>query len=372
MADDQPAGDGAAAENDSKPPVATTSTSMANIDSQAIATNRKAYLLSLVPDLTLDEIWMLQERLAKLDLRTDIFARLPPELRIMVADCLGPSDLGCCLHVSCMWRGSFLHESLRKDLARRCFPSLLEYVDAVRLEMAKKDKRDKKEDADGTTEKGKGRETDESSASTEDQINKAHNAHIDLIFAETARKYALRALGRFRYVFRHCRNPPFAVAEKAAEKIAGKPTSDVTASETTWLDQGRPLTRRKNKRRMGHQELEQRYGQQYPGASQYGWQPPRPHDLFQNRMDPTLEPDSDEDEEEEADVLSFHGTEYAYGRLAWQCLRDDENDTWFLVDDLRDGRRLPLCVPNDHRRGGSFLLVGFGDEILMAASGNRM
>lgn len=86
-------------------------------------------------------------------------------------------------------------------------------------------------------------------------------------------------------------------------------------------------------------------------------------------MDPTLELDSDEDEQDD-DVVSFHGTEYAHGRLAWQCLQ--QNDTWFLVDDLRDGRRLPLCVPNDNRRGGSFLLVGFGDEILLAASGNRM
>ena len=357
MADDRPAGDGAVAEDESKAATAV-------IDTNAIATNRKAYLLSLVPDLTLDEIWMLQERLAKLDLRTDIFARLPPELQFMVADCLGPADLGCCLHVSCIWRGSFLHESMRKDLARRCFPSLLEYVDAVRTEMVKTDT-----DAAAT----KSSETAESTENTQDQNDqndKAHNDHIDQIFAETARKYALRALGRFRYVFRHCRNPPFTVAEKAAERIAGKLARELTASESTWLDQGRPLARRKNKRRQTqHQHQEQDHGQQYSGAAQYGWQPPRPYDLFQNRMDPTLELDSDEDEGEN-EVVSFHGTEYAYGRLAWQCLRN--NDTWFLVDDLRDGRRLPLCVPNDHRRGESFLLVGFGDEILMAASGNRM
>lgn len=357
MADDRPAGDGAVAEDESK--AATTV-----VDANAIAANRKAYLLSLVPDLTLDEIWMLQERLAKLDLRTDIFARLPPELQFMVADCLGPADLGCCLHVSCMWRNSFLHETMRKDLARRCFPSLLEYVDAVRTQMAKNDT-DTKAAVPVT-------DTAESAEDQSDKDHKDHNDHIDQIFAETARKYALRALGRFRYVFRHCRNPPFSVAERTTGKMAGKPASELTASESTWLDQGRPLARRKNKRRQTQhqqQNQEQAYGQQYPGAAQYGWQPPRPYDLFQNRMDPTLELDSDENEGEE-EVVSFHGTEYAHGRLAWQCLRN--NDTWFLVDDLQDGRRLPLCVPNDHRRGESFLLVGFGDEILMAASGNRM
>ncbi|KJR83866.1 uncharacterized protein SPSK_04017 [Sporothrix schenckii 1099-18] len=388
MADDHSAGDAAVGPEESK-------SAAAAIDTKTIAVNRKAYLLSLVPDLTLDEIWMLQERLAKLDLRTDIFARLPPELQFMVADSLGPADLGCCLHVSSMWRSAFLHESMRKDLARRCFPSLLEYVDAVRTEMAKAGTDGAVAQRDETTERTEstGDSNDTKSADNAEgtdivdntgaaggQNEKDHNAHVDLIFSETARKYALRALGRFRYVFRHCRTPPFTVAEKAAARIAGKPVSEVTASESTWLDQGRPLARRRNKIRQRRQQQQQQqqqqpepsYGMVYAEAVQRVWQPPRPHDLFQNRADPALDLHSDEDDEDDEDdgVVSFHGADYAYGRLAWQCLRN--NDTWFLVDDLRDGRRLPLCVPNDHRRGDSFLLVGFGDELLLAASGHRI
>ncbi|CAK7215909.1 hypothetical protein SBRCBS47491_002642 [Sporothrix bragantina] len=319
-----------AAKRPSSPPRAAV------VDAEAIATNRKAYLLNLVPDLTLDEIWMLQERLAKLDLRTDIFARLPPELQLIVSECLGPADLGCCLHVSCTWRGSFLHESMRKDLARRCFPSLLEYVDAVRTQMARSNPH-------------------EDGSDNEDANQRDLSDHIDLIFAETARKYALRALGRFRYVFRHCLNPPLSVAQKETGMVAG----EVTLRESSWLDQGRPVAKRR-RRKLNPQMQRPR------------WQPPRTYDMFANHIEPALELESDEDDEDDKEELtpSFHGTEYAHGRLAWQCLNN--NATWFLVDDLRDGRRIPLCVPNDQRRGESFLLVGFGDELLVAASSNRM
>ncbi|CAK7219430.1 hypothetical protein SCUCBS95973_003819 [Sporothrix curviconia] len=310
------------------------------IDTQAVATNRKAYLLSLVPDLTLDEIWMLQERLAALDLRTDIFARLPPELQLIVSECLGPADLGCCLHVSSMWRGSFLHESMRKDLARRCFPSLLEYVDAVRTQMARSN-----QDHAGSDD-------------NEDANRRDLSDHIDLIFAETARKYALRALGRFRCVFRHCLSPPLTVAQTITT-TAGSATGEITPRESTWLDQGRPIAKRRRRRRKSLSQMP-------------GWQPPQSYDMFTNRIESALELESDNEEEKEKEdpTPSFHGTEYAHGRLAWQCLNN--NATWFLVDNLRDGRRIPLCVPNDHRRGESFLLVGFGDELLVAASSNRM
>ncbi|CAK7232846.1 hypothetical protein SEUCBS140593_008401 [Sporothrix eucalyptigena] len=350
MADARPGGDDAVARDATTavaaPAVGRASSSprAAVIDAAAIVTTRKAYLLSLVPKLTLDEIWMLQESLSKLDLRTDIFARLPPELQFMVAECLGPADLGCCLHVSCMWRSSFLHESMRKELARRCFPSLLEYVDAVRTQMAKS--------------------APEDTSSDEDANRRDLNDHIDLIFAETARKYALRALGRFRYVFRHCGNPPLTVAQK----VLGKPASEITVRDSTWLDQGRPAKRRRQRR---HKALSRDPGQQYRIPIRPQWQPPRTYGVFTSNMEPASESESEEEELEMDDhTPSFMSTEYTHGRIAWQCL--NSSSTWFLVDDLRDGRRIPLQVPNDHRRGESFLLAGFGDELLVAASSNRM
>lgn len=135
---------------------------------------RKAFLLGLVPRLSLNEIWMLQAQLAGLDLRADVFGRLPPELQIMVADQLGPVDLGCCLDVSPAWRQAFLHESVRRGQARRCFPALLEYTSAV-------------EQADPDP------------------------LQVDRIFTDTARKYAARARGRFRVALRHLPRPSMAV-----------------------------------------------------------------------------------------------------------------------------------------------------------------
>ncbi|EFX06689.1 hypothetical protein CMQ_7010 [Grosmannia clavigera kw1407] len=136
--------------------------------------DRKSFLTGLVAGLSLNEIWMLQAQLARLDLRTDVFGRLPPELQILVADQLGPADLGCCLDVSPAWRQAFLHESVRRGQARRCFPGLLEYASAV-------------EQADASAEQ------------------------VDRAFADTARKYAARARGRFRAALRHVPQPKAAV-----------------------------------------------------------------------------------------------------------------------------------------------------------------
>ncbi|CAK7275137.1 hypothetical protein SEPCBS119000_006526 [Sporothrix epigloea] len=307
-------------------------------NTHTVATTRKEYLLGLVPDLTLDEIWMLQERIAKLDLRTDIFARLPPELQLIVCEYLGPVDLGCCLHVSRLWRASFLHESVRKGMAQRCFPSLLEYVGAVRTKMA----RLSRENADA----------DDQEASRSSVCDPT-----DAMVTETARKYALRSFGRFCCVFRHCCAPALKVAQTAlATTGAGG-----AAENLTWLDQGRPIARRQRKRRSRAAEINM-------GSSRYV------HKLFTDVPGFSFEMDagteSDEDYDAEGFCPYFHGPEYAYGHIAWQCLH--KGATWFLVDDLRTGRRRPLCVPNDSRRGESYLMVGLGDELLIATCGSSM
>ncbi|CAK7568514.1 MAG: hypothetical protein SEPTF4163_006507 [Sporothrix epigloea] len=304
-------------------------------DAQNVATNRKAFLMSLVSELTLDEIWMLQERLAKLDLRTDIFARLPPELQLIVCECLGPADLGCCLLVSRLWRGSFLHESVRKGTAQRCFPSLLEYADAVWTKLALAN-------------------PGHANGDNEDANRRNMGDLVDTIFTETARRYAMRSLGRFRRVFRHCLPPPLKVAQSATATTR----VDITTGELTWLNQGRPIAKRQRERQehTSHDHVENSL---------------HAEDIFTKFSDFSLEAEIDEEEELSRDCTPyFHGPDYAYGHVAWQCLNNGA--TWFLVDDLRTGRRKPFRVPNDSRRGESYLLVGFGDELLVATCGISM
>ncbi|OAA57572.1 F-box domain, Skp2-like protein [Niveomyces insectorum RCEF 264] len=328
-----------------------------NLDMTVASSARKAFLLGLVPCLSLDEIWMLQARLARLDLRTDVVGRLPAELQIMVADQLGPADLGCCLEVSRRWRALLLHEALRKKLARRCFPALLEYADAVAAAAAAA--------AAGTAKTAvSGSDETKNPVGADDDADAVNSDYlIDRIFVETARKYAARALGRFRYVIRHVRDPPLSLTEGAAE---GVPTT------MYWLPPEQ-------------QRRQQQQQQQQPSLSTTpSTEPARQGEDQQEEQEPSRVPppvnndglwtdddngDDNGDDDEDSEIL--YGThEYAYGRIAWQCIRS--NGTSFLVDDLRTGKRVHLAMPSSTLRGEAYLLSAFGDELLVASTGIRL
>jgi len=88
-------------------------------------------LLELVPHLTLEEVRQLRARLAEVDFRTDVFGRLPLELQCPIVEHLRGRDIWPCLIVSRRWRAVFLADVVLTDLARKCFPGLLEYAAAA-------------------------------------------------------------------------------------------------------------------------------------------------------------------------------------------------------------------------------------------------
>ncbi|EPE07629.1 hypothetical protein F503_00351 [Ophiostoma piceae UAMH 11346] len=304
-------------------------------DSEAIATNRKKYLLDLVPDLSLDEIWMLQKRLATLDLRTDIVSRLPPELQMLVADDLGPSDLGCCLQVSRKWRDALLHKSMLKKLARRCFPSLLEYIDVVYKKEAR---------AETVTE-----------SSSLDTL-------VANIFTDTAKQYALRAQGHFSYVFRHCKDPPArlavdCVAANTTNLGAGKAEAASVNEDTSSRPPHRSLTWLNTER-----ETSDRPKREAP-VSLPLYPPP---DLLANGEEDIWS----SDDEDDSGLETYMGPDYAYGRLAWQSI--SISYVSFIVDDLRTGRRAVFKVMNSTVRGRAHLLCAFGDQLLISSAGTSI
>lgn len=282
--------------------------------------NRKKYLLDLVSDLSLDEIWMLQKRLAGLDLRTDIFSRLPPELQILIADELGPSDLGCCLQVSSRWRQALLHESMLKKLARRCFPSLLEYIDVVHNLEQKNEQKDE--------QKGKIIEIANSSPDT----------LVAQIFTDTAKQYALRAQGRFSYVFRHCKFPPAALAfayvegqTDGLERTMAREPSDFR-EHLTWLN-----------------------AERHPSEQTEGTTSDDPQTYMSSISH---------------DIETYMSPEYAYGRLAWESI--SASYVSFIVDDLRTGKRAILNVTNNVARGYVHIMCAFGDRLLVTNAGTSI
>ncbi|KAK0705158.1 hypothetical protein B0H67DRAFT_372941 [Lasiosphaeris hirsuta] len=88
---------------------------------------RRAFLRSLVASLTQHDARYLAEQLSKLDFRTDIVARLPVDLRVLVADHVDREDAISMLNVSKTWRQIWLQEDAFKRLADRCLPSFLPY-----------------------------------------------------------------------------------------------------------------------------------------------------------------------------------------------------------------------------------------------------
>ena len=303
-------------------------TDVVGIDSEAIATNRKKYLLDLVPGLSLDEIWMLQKRLASLDLRTDIFSRLPPELQMLVADDLGPSDLGCCLQVSSKWRDALLHESMLKKLARRCFPSLLEYIDVVH--------------------KNEARTAAVTESSSLDKL-------VASMFTDAAKKYAMRAQGRFSYVFRHCRDPPARLVSESRVVEATGVNNDRSrkplGNPLTWLSTERAASDRPKR----HAPIT---------VPRY---PPLPApDLLANGEEDIWSSDDGDDSKLE----TYMGPDYAHGRMAWQCISGAYAS--FIVDDLRTGKRSVFNVRNSTVRGQSYLLCALGDQLLILSAGTSL
>ncbi|KAK3343930.1 hypothetical protein B0T25DRAFT_572910 [Lasiosphaeria hispida] len=89
---------------------------------------RRAFLRSLVASLTQHDARYLAEQLSKLDFRTDIVARLPVELRVIVAGHVDREDAISMLNVSKVWRQIWLQEDAFKRLADRCLPGFLPYT----------------------------------------------------------------------------------------------------------------------------------------------------------------------------------------------------------------------------------------------------
>ncbi|KAK3321167.1 hypothetical protein B0T19DRAFT_260173 [Cercophora scortea] len=88
---------------------------------------RKTNLHHLVSSMTHFEVRDLREHLAKVDLRTDIVARLPVELRVLVASHVDGADIISVLNVSRKWRDMWLQDDVVKLLADRWFPGFSQY-----------------------------------------------------------------------------------------------------------------------------------------------------------------------------------------------------------------------------------------------------
>ena len=88
---------------------------------------RRRNLQNLVLSLTTYEIHELGDLVANVDLRTDIIARLPVELRLLVARHLDGVDVISFLNVSRTWRQVWLQEDMLKLMANRWLPGFIKY-----------------------------------------------------------------------------------------------------------------------------------------------------------------------------------------------------------------------------------------------------
>lgn len=89
---------------------------------------RRKQLRELVSSLSPADIRQLADEISKLDSRTDIIARLPIELRLLVAKNFDATDLHTLLGVSKNWRHLWLGEDSVKPLASRFIPGFLEHT----------------------------------------------------------------------------------------------------------------------------------------------------------------------------------------------------------------------------------------------------
>lgn len=88
---------------------------------------RRAYLRDLVASLSHWDVRELSEQLSRVDLRKDIIAHLPVELRVLVASHLDGQDIISLLNVSKQWRQIWLQEDVLRQLADRHLPGFLPY-----------------------------------------------------------------------------------------------------------------------------------------------------------------------------------------------------------------------------------------------------
>ena len=88
---------------------------------------RREQLQKLVSSLTSHEVRELAELLSKVDFQTDIIARLPAELRLLIATCLDRSDIIALFKVSRTWRQIWMHNDTLRWLANRFIPGFLTY-----------------------------------------------------------------------------------------------------------------------------------------------------------------------------------------------------------------------------------------------------
>ncbi|KAK3680503.1 hypothetical protein B0T22DRAFT_196027 [Podospora appendiculata] len=127
---------------------------------------RRTNLHHLVSSLTHFEIRDLREHLAKVDLRTDIVARLPVELRVLVAAHVDGADIISVLNVSRKWREMWLQDDVVKILADRWLPGFSQYhLLKEKITSVKPD--------------------------------------LHQLFYSAAQRHRVRSLGRFRSVFYH-------------------------------------------------------------------------------------------------------------------------------------------------------------------------
>jgi len=89
---------------------------------------RRKFLQDIVASLSISEVWELSRQLSEFDFRTDIIARLPVELRVLVASYLDATDIYTLLIVSKEWRELWLHEDALVPLATQFFPGFLPYA----------------------------------------------------------------------------------------------------------------------------------------------------------------------------------------------------------------------------------------------------
>ncbi|KAK0635120.1 hypothetical protein B0T17DRAFT_31343 [Bombardia bombarda] len=130
------------------------------------ASLRKANLRNMIQALTFDEIRELKEHLEKVEFRTDIIARLPVELRMLVAGYVDRADIYNLLNVSKQWRRIWLQQDVLKLLAGRFLPGFLKYT------------------------------------SLKEQITLA-TQDLQQLFYEAARRLRVRSRGEFQSVFYH-------------------------------------------------------------------------------------------------------------------------------------------------------------------------
>ncbi|KAK3371438.1 hypothetical protein B0T24DRAFT_668089 [Lasiosphaeria ovina] len=90
---------------------------------------RRDNLQNLIPSLTAHEIRELRRQLDAVDFRTDILARLPVELHLLVADYVDGADIYSFLTVSRRWRKIWLQDRMRRLLADRWLPGLRRYTE---------------------------------------------------------------------------------------------------------------------------------------------------------------------------------------------------------------------------------------------------